>query len=130
MKIEFHEQMKRIVTVSEMPAVCRIIRDFKDEDRKDFIEYAEMATRLVHEGSIRVLEMNAEIAKNCRVYNALGDNTETFDVWINFTSVVEGLPSAVIIGGIYLTDVWQIGPEDGNTYVRNHMYVRKFIETK
>ena len=131
MKVQFTKDAQKIVTVSEMPVVRKIISDFKNGD-DNLNEYAEMAAALIAGCgcSVHVLESKAEIAKNCRVWNAYSDESCQLDIWITFTAVVNGMETIVVMCGVYLTDIWNIGDPEGNEAIKQHMYVRKFIEEK
>ena len=131
MKIQFTKDVQRIITVSEMPAVRKIIKDFREGDDK-VEEYADMAACLIAGCgcSVHTIEAKAEIAKNCRVWNAYSDESEQLDIWITFTAVVNGMETMVLMVGAYLTDIWQIGDPENNETIKQHMYIRKFVEVK
>ena len=88
MKIQFTNEMKHIVTVAEMPSVRSVIESERDGEWTAK-EWAKMAAEFVCPHSrVKVLEASAEIAKNCRVWDAYADGSADFDVWIRFTALV------------------------------------------
>ena len=128
MKVTFTKEARAWVTIADAPIVKRIIVEFS-EDTTPVREYAEMAARIAGKSNIiRVLECNAEIAGNSRVWNYYGDDTKMFDVWINFTAMADNCK--FIIGGVYLSDIFQIGPEENNAAIRQRMSLREFVETR
>ena len=81
MKVRLTQEAKKYITVAEMPAVRRIIADMK-EDTSTVEDYAEMAINAAYDGrayNIGIFKATAEIAKNQRVYNAYGENSD--GVW-------------------------------------------------
>ncbi len=125
MKVAVTKEAKRILTVAEMPAVRRIIEELKEEE--DVKWYANLAA-IVAAGSYDadVLRANAEIAKNCRVWNAYHEESADLDVWVKFTAYTD---EGFVVGGAYLTDIWQI-TSDNNEEIKRHMYIRLFREVK
>ena len=90
MKIQFTNEMKRIVTVAEMPSVRSVI-EFERDDEWTAKEWAKMAAELVCSHSrVKVLEASAEIAKNFRVRDAYGEDSSDFDVWVKITAFADG----------------------------------------
>ena len=86
MKVNFTAEMKKIITVAEMPAVRKVIEAEKENDEWTVQEWAKMAAGIVRPcSSVKVLEASAEIAKNCRIWDAYADGSADFDVWIRFT---------------------------------------------
>lgn len=129
MKVQFKEA-KKYVTVAEMPAVRMMIEDFKN-DESSVKEYAEMAVRAIAKNNIvTVLDANAEIAKNDRVWNRYTDDSGHLDVWITFTAMVGTIGlDGFVMGGAYLSDIWELSGWDDSELV-SHMYVRRFQEVK
>ena len=126
MKVQFTSEMKKVVTVAEMPAVNKVIEAMKDYE-STVKEYAEMAARIASGcNAVKVLEASAEVAGNCRVWDAIADGSERFDVWVNFTAFTD---SGFVIGGAYITDLWQYSV-DNRDEICSHMFIRKFTETK
>lgn len=129
MKVQFTAEMKRIVTVAEMPAVRKVIEAEKENDEWTAQEWAKMAARLVFDdNAAMIIEAKARIAKNQRVWDAFDDETRDIDVWIEFTAFSE-YRSSFIIAGVYLTDLWQL-TRDNADEIKSHMYIRRFKEVK
>lgn len=126
MKITVTADSKKCITVAEMPIVRQIIEELKQND--DTVkDYAEMAARIASGGYVmKVFECSAEIAKNCRVWNAYNADSCDLDVWVDFTAYTS---EGFVIGGAYLTDLWSIDG-DNTEEIRSHMFIRKFTETK
>ena len=81
MKIGFPKEMKRIITVAEMPIVRKLIEDFKRSDDDNVVEYAAMAARIAGDSNVvKVLEAKASIAKNCRVHDQYFEGSDDLDV--------------------------------------------------
>ena len=128
MKIQFTADMKRIVTVAEMPAVRKVIEAEKENDEWTVQEWAKMAAEIICPRSrVKVLEASAEIAKNCRVWDAYADGSADFDVWIRFTALVND--DSFVMGGAYLSDLWAAS-SDNREEIISRMYVRRFKEVR
>ena len=126
MKVAFTAEMKKAVTVYEMPAVRKVI-EYMNGDESTVKEYAKMAAQIASGCNIvKVLEASARIAANCRVWNAYAAGSAQFDVWIKFTAFTD---NGFVMGGVYITDLWKCN-SDNHDEIRNHMYIRKFTETK
>ena len=126
MKVTFPKEARAWVTIADAPIVKRMIVEFS-EDTTPVREYAEMAVRIAGKSNIiRVLECNAEIAGNSRVWNYYGDDTKIFDVWVTFTAMADNC--RFVMGGAYLSDIFQIGPEAENERIRQRMSIREFVE--
>lgn len=129
MKVTITAEMKKVITVAEMPAVSKVIEAMKC-DSTTAKEYAEQAARIASGiNSVKVLEASAEIAKNCRICDHIDEGTSDIDVWFNFTAVIDDGFGGIIMGGAYLTDIWQAA-SDNLHEIRQHMYIRKFAEIK
>lgn len=128
MKVKFTDTMKDIVTVAEMPAVRKVIEAEKKNDEWTVQEWAKMAAGIVRPcSSVKVLEASAEIAKNCRIWDAYADGSADFDVWIRFTAFAND--DSFVIGGAYLTDLWAASADNREETI-SHMYIRRFKEVK
>jgi hypothetical protein len=124
MKITITTDMKKVLTISEMPIVRQVIESLKDDN--SLKDYAKMAAGLAACGSVeKVLECSAEIAKNCRADNNFFVGSSDLDVWITFTAYTS---EGFVMGGAYLTDIWNIGSDDYE--IRKHMFVRMFRESR
>lgn len=128
MKIRIKPEMKKILTLAQMPAVREIQRQ-ESENTVTVNEYLNMAARLAGgiNLSYQIFDAAASIAKNGRIWDYYFDGSEDLDVWI------EGLAFNAYKGayliGVYLSDINQVcgGPSDGD--IRNHMYIREYLPT-
>lgn len=129
MKIAITADMKKVLRVADMPAVNKVINAVK-EDSSTAKEYAEQAARIASGNNIvKVLEADAKIAFNARAWDSIADGSGQCDVWFDFTAIIDGGFDGIIMGGAYLTDIWQATGEN-NEELRKRMYIRKFIESK
>ena len=127
MKVNLTAEMKKFITVAEMPAVKKVMQYEKENDEWTVQEWAKMAARLVFDDNgAKVIEATARIAKNQRVWDAFDEETRDIDVWIEFTAFSE-YRSSFIIAGVYLTDLWQL-TKDNADEIKSHMYIRQFEE--
>ena len=129
MKISISAEAKRIITIAEMPVVYKVIEAMK-EDTCTAKDYAELAARIVSDrNAVKVLEANAEIVKNCRVHDRFCEGSGQFDVWVAFTAVIDDGFEGIIMGGAYLTDIWDYTADNADE-IREHMFIRKFFEVE
>lgn len=127
MKVNLTAEMKKFITVAEMPAVKKVMQYEKENDEWTVQEWAKMAARLVFDDNgAKVIEATARIAKNQRVWDAFDEETRDIDVWIEFTAFSE-YRSSFIIADVYLTDLWQL-TKDNADEIKSHMYIRRFEE--
>ena len=127
MKVNLTAEMKKFITVAEMPAVKKVMQYEKENDEWTVQEWAKMAARLVFDDAVAmIIEAKARIAKNQRVWDAFDEETRDIDVWIEFTAFSE-YRSSFIIAGVYLTDLWQL-TKDNADEIKSHMYIRRFEE--
>ena len=128
MKVNFTAEMKKIITVAEMPAVRKVIEAEKENDEWTVQEWAKMAAGIVRPcSSVKVLEASAEIAKNCRILDAYADGSADFDVWIRFTALVND--DSFVMGGAYMSDLWAASSDNREETI-SHMYIRRFKEVR
>ena len=127
MKVNLTAEMKKFITVAEMPAVKKVMQYEKENDEWTVQEWAKMAAEIAcPRSSVKVLEASAEIAKNCRVWNTYADGSADFDVWIRFTAFAG---DSFVMGGAYLSDLWATSSDNREETVR-HMYIRRFKEVR
>jgi len=127
MKVNLTAEMKKFITVAEMPAVKKVMQYEKENDEWTVQEWAKMAARLVFDdNAAMIIEAKARIAKNQRVWDAFDEETRDIDVWIEFTAFSE-YRSSFIIAGVYLTDLWQLTTDNADE-IKSHMYIRQFKE--
>lgn len=125
MKISVTNEMKRIIPIADMPAVRKVLASFKD-DGFSAKDYAEMAARIASGNNhVKVLECSAEIAGNARVWDRFDEGTAQYDVWINFTAIVSNGFGGFVMGGAYVSDLWE-ATGDNDREIRKHMYIRKY----
>ena len=124
MKVKFGPEQKKYITVAQLPAVRSIIESMREENLKD---YAEMAANIARGfgGSMEILKAEAEIARNARVWNALGDETENLDIWISVYAFNDYDGFYAI--GVYITDLWAYH-YDIRDEILSHMWIRHYIE--
>lgn len=131
MKVSITKEMKKVITLADMPAVNEVIKTMQ-YDATTAKEAAESAARIASgNNDVKVLEASAEIAGNCRIwdyYNYDGCSAH-YDVWINFTAIINNGFGGIIMGGAYLSDI-NSATGDNDEEIRSHMYIRKFTETK
>lgn len=128
MKIAITKEAKRWIPVADMLIVRRIIEYMKEDS--GIKGYAETAIRAAVEGvyDIDILRLQAEICGNCRVWDAYGEGTKTFDVWITATAQTN---KGFIIIGANLTDIWQItGWKNEDAKYVQRMFTRIFREVR
>lgn len=129
MKVTLLKEDKKLITMADAPIVRQIIADMK-EDTSTPADYADIAIRAAYDGkaySIEVLKASAKISTNCRVLNALTENSGKLDVWIEASAYVNG--NEFIMIGAYLSDIWRISC-DNRKEIASNMYIRKFKEVK
>ena len=118
MKVTITNEAKQYLTLAEMPKVREIIADCK-ADEMSVKEYADIAACLAYDGcgGYKVLEATAEIVRhNGYIYS---ETNSGIDVWVNF--------DCFVIGGIYLSDIWQIGDSELNKEIKKRMYIRRYL---
>ena len=126
MKVRISDESKKIITIEQMPAARKVIEAMKD-DEWTVKDYAAMAARIASGcNAVKVLEASAEIAANCRVWDAFAEGSRRFDVWVEFAALAD---NGFVMGGAYITDLWSSGA-DNLDETRSHMYIRKFVEAK
>lgn len=129
MKVQFTNEMKKVVTVAEMPAVRKVI-EYMKEDYWSAKDYAERAARIASGcNSVKVLEASAMIAGNRRIHDWYDNGSAQFDVWIKYTAVIDNGFKGIIMGGAYVTDI-HAATGNNNEELRSHMYIRRFYEAK
>lgn len=129
MKIQINEESKKVLTLSEMPIVKEIIKDFKDGG--DNLSW-ELETLKNIIGADEVIISSAYVTKNCRAYNVFGDESGNIDIWINTTLYnrysSENTGGAFYMVGVYLSDLYQ-ATGDNREELKSRMYIRRFLET-
>lgn len=126
MKVKISEISRKIITIEQIPAARKVIEVMK-EDEWTVKDYAAMAARIASGcNGIRVIEADAAVVGNHRVWDAIAEGTEWFDVWVEFIAFTgDGFTT----GGAYITDLWRSNADNLDD-IRSHMYIRKFVEAK
>lgn len=123
MKVTITNAAKQYLTLAEMPKVREIIADC-EADEMSVKEYADIAACLAYDGcgGYKVLEATAEIVRhNGYIYS---ETNSGIDVWVNFTAYNF---DCFVVGGIYLSDIWQIGDSELNKEIKKRMYIRRYL---
>ena len=121
MKVNIYGDMKAIIPMCDSNLVKEICKAFREEDAKD---YCNQAISIIKGYKAKIFDIDCEIAKNCRIWNELSDNTKDYDIWFNFKAYCN---DSFLIVGVYLTDLWKAS-EDNREYIKDHMFIREFIE--
>lgn len=130
MKVAITKDSKRVITLDKMPAVRRIIEEFRKDEMKP-ADYVECVARYISgTNCVKILDASAEIALNQRAWNDITDNSENLDVWIKFTAFCEPYPEDMfLMCGVYISDIWKLTSDNADEMMKN-MYIRKFIENR
>ena len=126
MKIKITAEMKKAITLAQLPAVKEVQLSMKEQENFKF--EAESAACLAVGHSIPVIKVEAEIAKNCRIWEYYTSASEDIDVRLTIWAFDPCYGFYTI--GAYLSDIWQIGPEERKEEIRGHMYIREYKEAK
>ena len=127
MKIKISTETKRVITLDKMNAVKALQEDMKQQENLNLEAHSAVRLATGHTG-LSVLKIEAEIALNNRVWNYFTDASEDVDVWMTVYAFDPCYGFYSI--GAYLSDVWQIGPEERNDEIKAHMYIRHYKEVK
>lgn len=129
-RIRITENSKRIISLAEAETVNRMLEQLRNEETETAIfEYLDIVMGCVCDrgGNWNFYDIQAEICKNSRIYNFYNDNSENFDVWIEFKAF--DTYNGFYIVGINLTDIYSITSENHST-IRDYMYIRHYVEVK
>ncbi|MCM1329348.1 MAG: hypothetical protein NC253_07885 [Ruminococcus sp.] len=127
MKVTITKEAKQYLTLAEMSKVREIIAACK-ADESTVKEYASIAANFICERPYcnKILEATAEIVRhNGYEYS---DTNSGIDVWVNFTAYSD--LNYFVVGGIYLSDIWQIGNEDEHEAIKSRMYISRYLPNK
>ena len=125
MKVRMTADSKRILSLAEAPIANRMIREMK-EDESTAADYIKTAIYATGDSVEEVYKAEAEIAKNCRIWNQYAEDSGDIDIWINAEARTR---DGFIIIGAYLSDIWQLTGDNGEE-IAKYMYIRKFAEVK
>lgn len=124
MKVRLEKDYKRFYTIEDLERAKMVI-SYEKEDGETAKGWAEYAVREALKGKndwlSEIITADAQTAKNCRAWNAYGDDTQDMDVWLN---IVARTAFGFITVGAYLSDIWQTGAVE----YKNHEYIRYFTE--
>lgn len=130
MRVKFTNEMKKFVTVAEMPVVRQLIQDMK-EDECPPEEYARIAMSVVEPSAVssqfEIFKATAEVTKNSHVNDRYFDGSGRFDVWISFVAYSSFYGAYEC--GIYLSDIWDMSFEPDNyDSIRSRMFIKAFTK--
>lgn len=122
--IRVTNEMKKHLTVAEMPDVRKIQQEFKNAENEEFelVDYCKMIAGLFGEHNSKIFEPRAEIAKNSRTNNRFSDTSNDLDVWIECYIFGNEICGEF---GAYITDLWDIS-EDNQDEIRSHIFKNIF----
>lgn len=125
-KINLPENYKKVYTVEDVEIMKELAKNFNDQTAEEagIADAAESLARLF-DSSAKVLEAEAETAKNARVWDYY-TGAKDIDIWITIKFL--GWSDFYIIGA-YLSDIWSITGENTEE-LKSRMYIRKFTEIK
>ena len=124
MRVRIPHDMRRVITIDEMPAMKETIATVKDIDIHDD---AIIAARLLLGEGVELIEAQAEICKNSRIWNFHSNDSRDFDIWVTFTAYAE--TEGFIKAGANLSDIYQIGADkETDKEIISHMFIRRFKE--
>lgn len=127
MKVSISKKSKKVITLAQASIARKLVEEMKD-DEMSVNEYAEIAARVAGgNAEYEILKAKAEIAKNSRVFNRYGEDTENLDVWIECYAFNPYKGFFDI--GIYLSDIWEIS-NSNDEEIKKHMYINHFVNCK
>lgn len=121
MKVKITEDAKRIITAAEMPMVKQLVKEMNEMTDDGFASDLNILKNIFEAN--RVIEASAEIAKNGRIWQQYGENSQNFDVWVT-ALIYKSYPSTYYEVGAYLSDIWQAAG-DNREELKSHMYIRE-----
>lgn len=127
MKVNLTAEMKKFITVAEMPAVKKVMR-CANEDECTLTDLARVAARLVFDdNAAMIIECKSEDCQRISAFGTLSTRRrETLTCGLNLSAFSE-YRSSFIIAGVYLTDLWQLTTDNADE-IKSHMYIRQFKE--
>ena len=110
MKVKLEKDYRRLYTLEDHDCAKAVINSLKEDESPvtDWLDYAVGEWQKQHGGYAyyEIIRADARTAKNCRVWNAYGDDTGNMDVWIK--GIAKSYDSIIEIGA-YLSDIFQTG---------------------
>lgn len=129
MKVKITAESKKVITLDMADVARRIVREFS-EDISTAADYAMSAATAITNDIVTIVKADAHIARNYRAYNSISDDSNDLDVWIEFLGYVGTTnymtASEYIVGGAYITDIWNITSDNAHDIAEKHMYYRIF----
>lgn len=125
MKVTLVENYKSIYSLDDVARAKTVIKYQKDDSStvSDYARYAvNEALKGTDDGLVRIIEATAETARNSRVWNLYGDDTETMDVWVK--AIAKTYDGFIEIGA-YLSDIWNTGYDYS---YKDRMYIEYFTK--
>lgn len=122
MKVNLPKDYKLWFTISDLENAKEVIKCMKEDESsaKDYGKYAvEHVLMDSVECMVRVIEADAEVRPNKRIYGHYGESGR-MDVWLNITARTN---KGYLEVGAYLTDIWSIGSD---TDLREHMWMQSY----
>ena len=123
MKIKLTEDMKRVITLSEMDAVKETQTAFADLKNLNW-----EAEHLLHLAAgtmaVDVIKTEAQIARNGRIWNYYGDSGR-IDVYVT----VYGFSAAdgFFIASGYVSDIWQLDSKNAEE-IKRRFFIKHYTE--
>lgn len=127
MKVKVTETSKKCINLADVPAMESVI-EMMENDASTLREYADTAIRIIYNelvSDVKILDADAEIAKNCRIWNRFSEESKDVDVFIRAIAFVDKREFIQI--GAYITDIWDLN-EKTNAEIAARIYTRKFRE--
>lgn len=127
MIVKITNESKEWMTINELDHAKVIIQEFKDDDSlMDLCQIAaKVASRSIY--TFEIFKSSAEISGNIRIRDALHDGSGKLDVWFECYAYNSNIGFYMI--GAYYTDLIKYdGTEEMNEEIRDHMYIREFLE--
>lgn len=129
-KLKIDEDSKKVLTLSDMPAVKRTVKYYKENE--DALSWSLDTLKNMFDAS-EIIKSAASISKNCRVYNYFDDDSRNIDIWINatfYSNYSRGVKGGAFYKvGAYLTDI-EKSTGDNWEELKGHMYIRRFLEVE
>ena len=124
MKVKLANDYRKHYTLDDLDRAKMVIAYEKEDEMsiKDWAEYAiNEVLRHTSGYCAEVLKAEAYTSKNCRVWNAYGDDTEDMDVIIK---AIGKTNEGFIEVTAYLSDIWQTGAIEYKQHMFYQIYKR------
>lgn len=126
MKVKLPKELGKKLTAEEKEAARLVMWrcDINEARPCDYGKWAAVAAADTKD--VKMIQAKAEIRKNERVWDRLGEGSMDLDVWVYFTAEADG---EIVMGGAYLTDIF-LYDHNNHAEMRKHMEIRRFVEVK